>query len=126
MARTTGRVPYFSAISWLSPHGPNRLGGEFSSRFWFPSAERPREGSADVVLFRGQAAGPGRPGSVGQGRFRRPGQVQRPIQQAPVKGGLLAGEGQPAGGELADGHQQRIPDRVAVIDLHDGLAGQTG
>jgi len=26
LARTTGTVPYFSAISWLSPHGSNKPG----------------------------------------------------------------------------------------------------
>ena len=39
---------------------------------------------------------------------------------------FLAGGGQPAGGELADGLQQRVTDRGAVLEAHDGLAGQAG
>jgi len=40
--------------------------------------------------------------------------------------GLLAELGQPGGGELADGLQQRIADRGTGLDLHDGLADQAG
>ena len=40
--------------------------------------------------------------------------------------GFLAGGGQPAGGELADGLQQRIADHHAGLDLHQRLAGQAG
>jgi hypothetical protein len=40
--------------------------------------------------------------------------------------GLLAGLGQPGGGELADGLQQPVADHGAGLDLHDGLAGQAG
>ena len=37
---------------------------------------------------------------------------------------FLAAGGQPTGGELADGLQQRIADYGAVLDLHERLAGQ--
>jgi hypothetical protein len=43
-----------------------------------------------------------------------------------VHRGPLAGGGQPAGDELADGLQQRIADHRAVVDLHERLAGQAG
>ena len=61
-----------------------------------------------------------------QGRLRCPGLVQRPFQQPQMHGRLLAGGGQPASGELADGLQQRITDHSAVRDVYDGLAGQAG
>ena len=38
---------------------------------------------------------------------------------------LLAGRGQ-AGGELADGLQQRVPDRRVGLDLHERFVGQAG
>jgi hypothetical protein len=43
-----------------------------------------------------------------------------------VRPGLLAVLGQPGGGELADGLQQRIADRCASLDLDHGLVDQAG
>jgi len=39
---------------------------------------------------------------------------------------VLAGGGQPVGGELADGLQQPIANHRAGLDLHQRLAGQAG
>ena len=105
---------------------PGQPGGQFPSRLRLGAAERPGQRGADAGLLGGKPTGPAGPLGARQGRLRRPGHLQRPPQQPDVHRGFLAGGGQPSGGELADGLQQRITDHRAGLDLHERLAGQAG
>ena len=105
---------------------PGEPGGQFPSRLRLVAAERPGQRGADAGLLGGKPIGPARPLGARPGRLRRPGYLQRPPQQPGVHRGFLAGGGQLAGGELADGLQQRIADHRAGLDLHQRLAGQAG
>lgn len=96
---------------------PGQPGGQFPSRLRLGAAECPGQRRADVGLVGGQLVGPARPFGARQGRLRRPGYLQCPLQQPGVHRASLAGGGQPASGELADGLQQRITDQRSTCPI---------
>ncbi len=127
--RDAGRRSQELACFAVAPGGdppPGEPGGQFPSRLRLRAAERPRQRGADAGLFGGKPIRPARPPGARPGRLRRAGYLQRPPQQADLHRRLLSGGSQLAGGELADGLQQRITDHRTGLDLHQRLAGQAG
>ena len=105
---------------------PGEPGSQFPPRLRLGAAQRPGQRGADAGLSGGKPTGPVLPLGARPGRLCRPGYLQRPPQQPGVHRRFLAGCGQLAGGELADGLQQRITDHHVGLDLHERLAGQAG